>query len=207
MVNMEKNIYQSMAVIMRSVEAVKKEKTNKQGDGFKYRGIDDVMNALHSAFAEAGVFITAKVLSRELVERTSSKGNPLFYVTIPVEFTFHAEDGSFVTTTVYGTAMDSGDKADNKCMSIALKYALLQTFLIPTEDMIDPDSETHELQKKDNRPWLNEKQYQSLIKRIESGDMDVAEKTVNAFQVKEEQMNGIRDAVEKILKEPVLETT
>ena len=114
---------------------------------------------------------------------------------------------SFVTTTVYGTAMDSGDKADNKCMSIALKYALLQTFLIPTEDMIDPDSETHELQKKDNRPWLNEKQYQSLIKRIESGDMDVAEKTINAFQVKCEYMNGIRESVEKILKKPVLETT
>jgi len=38
--------------------------------------------------------------------------------------------------------MDSGDKSSNKAMAVAMKYACLQLFCIPTEDMGDPDSET-----------------------------------------------------------------
>ena len=40
--------------------------------------------------------------------------------------------------------MDSGDKATNKAMAIAMKYALFQVFCIPTEEMKDPDAETPE---------------------------------------------------------------
>ena len=40
--------------------------------------------------------------------------------------------------------MDSGDKASNKAMAIALKYAFFQVFCIPTEEMKDPDAETPE---------------------------------------------------------------
>jgi len=42
--------------------------------------------------------------------------------------------------------MDSGDKASNKAFAIAHKYALLQAYMIPTADMVDPDAETHEVQ-------------------------------------------------------------
>ena len=38
--------------------------------------------------------------------------------------------------------MDSGDKASNKALSIAFKYACFQVFCIPTEEMKDPDAET-----------------------------------------------------------------
>ena len=38
--------------------------------------------------------------------------------------------------------MDSGDKATNKAMSIAFKYACFQVFCIPTEEMQDPDADT-----------------------------------------------------------------
>ena len=40
--------------------------------------------------------------------------------------------------------MDSGDKATNKAMAAAFKYALFQTFCIPTEEMKDADAETPE---------------------------------------------------------------
>ena len=39
--------------------------------------------------------------------------------------------------------MDSGDKATNKAMAIAFKYACFQVFCIPTEEMKDPDAESH----------------------------------------------------------------
>jgi hypothetical protein len=61
-----------------------------------------------------------------------------------MQFHFYCIDGSNVSTTVIGEAMDSGDKATNKAMSIALKYALLQALLIPTEDEKDPDLKTLE---------------------------------------------------------------
>ena len=41
--------------------------------------------------------------------------------------------------------MDSGDKATNKAMSAAYKYAALQTFCIPTEGDNDADATTHEV--------------------------------------------------------------
>lgn len=59
-------------------------------------------------------------------------------------------DGSIHTVTTYGEAMDSGDKATNKAMSIAYKYAAFQAFCIPTEETaIDADAETHQVQPAD----------------------------------------------------------
>src|SRR5690606_6278200 len=57
---------------------------------------------------------------------------------------FHATDGSSVSTEVEGEGMDSGDKSSNKAMAVAHKYAILQAFCIPTEDMPDPDAEVHQ---------------------------------------------------------------
>lgn len=65
-----------------------------------------------------------------------------------VKYTFYAEDGTSVTATVTGEGMDSGDKSLNKAMSIAFKYACFQVFCIPTEEMVDPDGESHEVQAK-----------------------------------------------------------
>src|SRR5690606_19364534 len=44
-----------------------------------------------------------------------------------------------------GEAMDSADKATNKAMSAAYKYAAFQTFCIPTEGDNDADATTHEV--------------------------------------------------------------
>lgn len=171
----KKTIHAAMIEIMRAVEAIKKEKTNTQGASFKYRGIDDVMNSLHNAFADAGVFITTEVLERSEKERQSKQGGALFYITSKIRFTFHAEDGSSISSTVIGTAMDSGDKADNKCLSIGLKYALLQAFLIPTEDMAEPDGQTHEVQPQQQpQPFkkiaIDEKRFQGFVDYLKAQD-------------------------------------
>jgi hypothetical protein len=68
----------------------------------------------------------------------------LFYVTVDVEFDFvSAEDGTKHTVKTFGEAMDSGDKATNKAMSAAYKYACFQAFSIPTESDNDADAHTH----------------------------------------------------------------
>src|SRR5690606_30131319 len=80
----------------------------------------------------------------EREERQTQKGGALIYSVIDVKFTFYAEDGSSVSSIIKGEAMDSGDKATNKAISTALKYALMQMFLIPTEEKIDTEYESPE---------------------------------------------------------------
>ena len=65
-----------------------------QQQGYNFRGIDDVLNALSSALVEAELLILPRVISREVVERTTAKGGAIFYVTVEVEFDLvSAEDG------------------------------------------------------------------------------------------------------------------
>ncbi len=87
-----------------------------------------------------------RVISREVTERQTKNGGVMFYVVCGMEFDFvSAEDGTKHTVSAVGEAMDSGDKATNKAMSAAYKYAALMTFCIPTEGDNDADASTHEL--------------------------------------------------------------
>ena len=127
-----------------SVLGITKDRRNMQGSGYNFRGIDDVYNTIAPLLAKHGLCILPRVLSRECVERVSQKGGALFYVTVNAEFDFvSAEDGTKHTVKTFGEAMDSGDKATNKAMSAAYKYACFQAFSIPTESDNDADAHTH----------------------------------------------------------------
>jgi hypothetical protein len=122
-----------------------KNRKNEQ-QGFKFRGIDDVMNRMAQHLVEANLVIVPRVLNRDVQERVNSRGNPLFYVTVNVEFNIISTiDNSNVLCVVPGEAMDSGDKATNKALSIAYKYMAFQLFAIPVDE--DPDATTHTLGK------------------------------------------------------------
>lgn len=119
--------------------------TGKSGS-YKFRGIDDVYNALGSELAKAKICILPQVQSRDVVERKSASGNALFYVTLMVQFVVRsAVDDSWCQIVTMGEAMDSGDKATNKAMSAAYKYAALMAFCIPTEGDNDSENQTHEV--------------------------------------------------------------
>lgn len=141
------NIYESITEIMKEIGAVGKNSRNDQ-QKFMFRGIDAVMNALSPALIKCKVFVVPEILEQIREERTSRQGATLIYSICKVKYTFFAEDGTNVSAVVIGEGMDSGDKATNKAMSIAFKYACFQVFCIPTEEMVDPDSECHEVTKK-----------------------------------------------------------
>jgi hypothetical protein len=138
------SIHKQMAGIMARIEYIGKDKENKQ-QGFRFRGIDDVYNALHDVMADFGVFTTSEVVSLDRSDRPTKSGGIMTFVIARIRYTFWAEDGTSVTTEVIGEGMDSGDKASNKAMAVAHKYALLQVFMVPTEDMADPDAEVSDL--------------------------------------------------------------
>jgi len=147
-------IYAAINAVMADIskEGIGKDRTN-EAQKYKFRGIDDVYNALAPILSRHKLIILPRVLSREVTERVSikeyqgqKKESVLFYVAVEVEFDLIAgEDGSKHTIKTYGEAMDSGDKATNKAMSAAYKYAAMQAFCIPTEGDNDADGHTHEI--------------------------------------------------------------
>ena len=140
-------VYQAINAVQAALskEGIAKDRNNA-AQGYKFRGIDEVYNALSPLLAKNGLCILPRCTERVCVERTNAKGTALFYVTVRAEFDFVAsEDGSKHTVTTYGEAMDSGDKATNKAMSAAYKYAAMQAFSIPTEGDNDADATTHEV--------------------------------------------------------------
>lgn len=164
----ENKIFGLVGQAMQMIGAVGKDSKNEQ-QKFMYRGIDAVMNALNPVMAKLGLFMTPEVLEQTREERTSIKkdsyGNErtstLLYSIMKIKYTLYAPDGSNVSCVVIGEGMDSGDKASNKAMSVAFKYAAFQLFCIPTEEMVDPDAECHEVlprnaqkssEKPDNAP-------------------------------------------------------
>lgn len=141
------NIYESITAVMGEIGAIGKNSKNAQ-QGFMFRGIDAVMNAINPALVKNKVFIVPEILEQTREERTNAKGTTLIYSICRIKYTFYAEDGSSISATVIGEGMDTGDKATNKAMSIAFKYACFQVFCIPTEEMADPDAECHEVKPK-----------------------------------------------------------
>lgn len=140
-------VYQAINAVQADLcrDGITKDRRNQQ-QGYNFRGIDDVYNALSPLLAKHGLCILPRILTRDVQERQTQKGGVLFYVTVEAEFDFVcAEDASKHTVRTFGEAMDSADKATNKAMSAAYKYAAFQAFAIPTEGDNDADSATHEI--------------------------------------------------------------
>lgn len=136
-------IYIQMNKIQAQADGLTKDQENKM-QGFKFRGIDDAYNYLHDIFKAHKVFSVPRVTNREREERVTKKGGVLIYTILDVDYDFIAEDGSKVTASVVGEAMDSGDKSCAKALSVAHKTALFQITMLPTMLSSDPDEEVHE---------------------------------------------------------------
>ena len=161
-------IHKQMACIMRAVGAIGKTEKNS-GQGWNFRGIDNVYNSLHQHMAEAGIYTTSEILDKSREERTTRNGSVLAYTILKIRYTFHAKDASEVSTEVIGEGMDSGDKSSNKAMAVAHKYALLQAFMVPTEEQKDPDAEVHEVAPLEK---ISEEQLGTVINMLQASGSD-----------------------------------
>jgi hypothetical protein len=141
-IKMPPKIFESILKIKADLGAIGRDRPQQN---FKYRSIDDVYNHLQPLEAKHGVFTLPEVLEEDYSERTAKSGTILFHTRLKIRYTFYATDGSSLSAIVIGEGMDSGDKGANKSMSIAHKYALTQAYSIRTLELIDPDSESHEV--------------------------------------------------------------
>ena len=122
----ENGIYKAINNIMTELKPIPKDKTTKAESGsdfaFKYRGVDDVMNALQPLLAKHGVIIIPQVLGSNLepviIEKkgyTVTKWRAL----MQIKHIWAHTDGSFIESITVGEGLDNGDKASNKAMAIA----------------------------------------------------------------------------------------
>jgi len=136
-------IAQALNEIMKAVGAIaKKDKNTAQG--FNFRGIDSVVNAVSPALQKFGVVIVPSV--EEYDYQTVEIGRnrtAMGHVRVKVTYTFIGANGDAIKATVVGEAMDSGDKATAKAMSVAFRTALLQSLSLPTDE-VDPDAHSYE---------------------------------------------------------------
>lgn len=138
----EQTIHQALSAVMGDVQAVGKTGRN-ESQGFSFRGIDAVVNAVGPALRDHGVIVTPKVLDRWVETYQTRNGANMKNVSVLLEFTFHGPAGDSLVCSAVGEASDSGDKATSKAHSVAFRTALLQALCIPTDEP-DPDASSHE---------------------------------------------------------------
>lgn len=142
-----KEIYKAIIGITEDLikeGGIGKTRMNQQ-QKFKFRGIEDIQNALAPLLVKHRVCIVPTFANRRTEQYDSRNGGKIFSTVVEGVFDLiSAKDGSSVRVTIPGEAMDTGDKSTNKAMSMAMKYASLLTFCIPTEGE-DADATTHDL--------------------------------------------------------------
>jgi hypothetical protein len=140
-------IYSLIPEIMADIGAIGKGQKNAD-QGYRFRGIDDMYNAVQPALIKHGVFCVPTILETTVTDRMTKKGTPMIHVMHKIQYSFFADDSSHIDAIVTGEAMDSSDKASNKAMSAAMKYAIVQVFCIPTEGDNDTENHTPEVGEK-----------------------------------------------------------
>ena len=136
-------IFAAMSAVMNDVSSVSKDERNA-GQGFNFRGIDAVVNAVGPALRKHGVIVVPRVQSCDYSTiEIGEKRKATAHVRVVVEYIFIAQDGSTISCTTAGEAMDAGDKATAKALSVAFRIALLQALALPTSEP-DPDASSYE---------------------------------------------------------------
>lgn len=139
------NARQIITEVMQEVQGLAKRDRN-QAQGFNFRGIDAVINAVGPALRKAGGFVVPRVVERVDGTAVTPKGNTQNTCHLTVEYAVYGSEGEPIVGTVSAEAFDSGDKATPKAMSVAYRTFLLQVLALPTDEP-DPDSFSYEAVK------------------------------------------------------------
>jgi hypothetical protein len=140
------SVYQAISNVTAELARSGIGKTKRNAaQGFSYRGVDDVMQALAWALPRCGLVMLPRVVGRTERAAPSKSGGTIYSVILDVEWDLvSVVDGSRTVVRVHGEAMDAGDKATTKALSAAYKYAAVLAFSIPLEGIEDADAHSPE---------------------------------------------------------------
>jgi hypothetical protein len=125
-----------LALVRRRITYVQKRGRNELHD-YSYVTAADIAGAVGDLFAELGVLVVPRL---ESISHEPLRAGAEHVARVIMNYSFvDVETGEEITTRIAGEGLDAGDKAPYKAMTGALKYALLQSFLLATGD--DPEEE------------------------------------------------------------------
>jgi len=132
------NLRQKLAEVRRRIGYVQKRGHNERFN-YSYVTAADIAGSVGDILAELGVVVIPR-LEDISYESAAGRGEAIRMARVVMAYTFaDVDSGEEVIAKVAGQGLDAGDKAPYKAMTGALKYALLQSFLLATGD--DPEDE------------------------------------------------------------------
>ena len=191
-------IMQRMLAVMQDVGAVRKGEKNA-AQGFNFRGIDSVVNAVAPALKKNGVLVVPALQSVDYSQVEVGKNRtPMLQCRVVVQYVFAAEDGTTLAATVAAEALDSGDKATAKAMSVAFRTALLQALCLPTDEP-DPDHDIYE--RAPELPEMDRDSFDramaAIVKASEEQDILKIESALRKYQIRDEWMASLGEAIQE----------
>src|SRR5215469_3950002 len=143
------NLHQKLAEVRRRIGYIQKRGHNERF-GYNYVTAADIAGAVGDLLSELGVVVvpTLESITYEPARTTNGQVERVAHVVMTYRFT-DIDTGEAVTVKVPGEGLDPGDKAPYKAMTGALKYALLQSFLLATGD--DPEDDRTDVRSKTER--------------------------------------------------------
>jgi len=162
-------VHEALSAVMADVQAVGKNDRNTE-QGWSFRGVDAVVNAVGPALRKHGVTVVPKVLAcdrRDIVTRLKNGNERIGHeCVVTVEFRIIGPEGDELIGTSVGESIDYGDKATAQAMSVAYRTWWLQLLCIPTDE---PDPDEHVVERAPERPTAIPVSHakQDIVRRIE----------------------------------------
>jgi hypothetical protein len=161
------NLRQKLAEVRRRIGYVQKRGHNERFN-YSYVTAADIAGSVGDLLAELGVVVIPKLEEISYESAAVNRGDAIRMARVVMAYTFaDVDSGEEIIAKVAGQGLDPGDKAPYKAMTGALKYALLQSFLLATGD--DPEDERGDARfttAGSDRP-INAEEIRELEKRIE----------------------------------------
>lgn len=207
------NLKQKLAEVRRRICYIQKRGHNERFN-YSYVTAADIAGAVGDALAELEVVVIPRLESISHENISPNQGYPDRLTRVVMTYTFmDVNSAEELTVKMPGEGRDPGDKGPYKAMTGALKYALLQSFLIATGD--DPEDERSDSGQpaggngqNSSVPVISMEQAAQIYELIEQTGTDVA-KMLEYFKIsKIEEMTTVMHgrAVRALKRKQVIAT-
>lgn len=137
------SVHERWNKVLKELPAIGKNRVNQQ-QGFKFRGVDDVLDKVHPLFGKHGVHVIPTRQASERSQRTTKSGGVIHVVNMTVDWRIWGIEGDSFDAQTEGEGTDSGDKATSKAQTMAFKYLLWPALAVAENEETDADGQTPE---------------------------------------------------------------
>ena len=179
----ELSIHQRIALVMKDVGYVQKDKVVRDKNGkeiYRVTSHDTVIRVIRPSLIKHGILAVPKVVRHERI------GSNLTTADLEIDFINVEKPQDKITVTYFGYGIDSGDKGPGKAISYAVRYAYLKVLSLETGD--DPENDPSEFEEEK----ISEEEYINLREICESKNFPI-DKTLSRLAIKIFQKKTIQD--------------